>query len=233
MQLSRRTLLGSLAAAGGLELAGLGLARRAVALTSQQEMVDRARLTFEKLTTSQDTDELPDFVRRCRGLLIFPELVKAGFIFGAEGGGGVAMVRDETRGWSDPAFYTLVGGSIGLQIGGQLSEMVMTIMTQESIDALIDNQFKFGGNISIAVGPVGKTLGRDSTTALNADVYAFAISKGLFGGMSLDGSGILKRDSWNQAYYGFEATPYGVLIEQRFHNPNAAPLVQAATGVAG
>lgn len=229
MQLSRRMLLGGLAAAGGLGLAGGGPARRALALSPQQEMVDRCRISFEKLTTSPDTSELPGFVRRARGVLIFPELLKAGFILGVEGGGGVALVRDDTRGWSDPAFYTLVSGSLGLQIGGQVSEMVLTIMTQDSIDALIDNQFKFGGNISVAFGPVGKGLSRDSTTALNADVYAFAITKGLFGGMSLEGAGILKRDSWNQAYYGFEATPFGILIERRFNNPNAAPLVQALT----
>ncbi|MBX6323781.1 MAG: lipid-binding SYLF domain-containing protein [Rhodospirillaceae bacterium] len=232
MQLSRRTLLGGLAAAGGLELAGLGLARSAFALSPQQEMIDRSRITLEKLTTSPDTSELPGFIRRARGVLIFPEVFKAGFILGAEGGGGVALVRDDTRGWSDPAFYTLVSGSIGLQIGGQVAEMVLTIMTQESIDALIDNQFKFGGNISIAFGPVGKGLARDSTTALNADVYAFALTKGLFGGLSLEGAGILKRDSWNQAYYGFEATPFGILIARRFSNPNAAPLVQALTATA-
>jgi SH3 domain-containing YSC84-like protein 1 len=233
MQLSRRTLLGGLAAASGLELASLGFAKRALALSDQQELVERSRVTFDKLTTSEDTAELPDFVRRSRGLLIFPELVKAGFILGAEGGSGIALVRDETRGWSDPAFYTLVAGSIGLQIGGQLSEVVLTIMTQESIDALIDNQFKFGGNVSVAIGPVGKGLSRDSTTALNADVYAFALTKGLFGGLSLEGAGILKRDSFNQAYYGFEATPFGILIERRFTNPNAAPLVQAVSAVAG
>jgi lipid-binding SYLF domain-containing protein len=233
MELSRRTVLGGLAAAGGLELASLGLAKRAMALSSQQELVDLAKVSFDKLTTSPDTSELPGYVRRARGVLIFPELIKAGFILGAEGGSGVALVRDDARGWSDPAFYTLVAGSIGFQIGGQLSEVVLTIMTQDSIDALIDNQFKFGGNVSVAFGPVGKGMSRDSTTALNADVYAFAMTKGLFGGVSLDGAGILKRESWNQAYYGFEATPYAIMIEQRLRNPAAAPLVQAVSGVAG
>jgi lipid-binding SYLF domain-containing protein len=229
MQLSRRTLLGGLAAATGAQVAGLGLARRAMALSPQQEMVDLCRITFEKLTTSSDTSELPGFVRRSRGLLIFPEVYKAGFILGAEGGGGVAMVRSEQLGWSHPAFYTLASGSLGLQIGVQVSEMVLTIMTQDSIDALIDNQFKFGGNVSVAIGPVGKGLSRDSTTALNADVYAFALTQGLFGGVSLEGAGILQRESWNQTYYGTDATPFAILIEQRLTNAAAGPLIQAVS----
>jgi lipid-binding SYLF domain-containing protein len=100
-------------------------------------------------------------------------------------------------------------------------------MIDDSVDALIDNQFKFGGDVSVAIGPVGKGLSLDSTTAFQADVYAFALTKGLFGGLSLEGAGVLKREGWNQEYYGADATPYSILIERRHVNPGADALVQA------
>jgi SH3 domain-containing YSC84-like protein 1 len=205
---------------------GLGTlaTRPAAALSDQQEVVDRARITFDKLITHPDFGELPDFVKRARAVLIFPSLIKGGVIIGGEGGTGVLMVRDQKQGWSDPAFYTLAAGSIGLQLGGQVSEAVFTVMSDRALDALIDNQMKFGGDMSVAAGPSGKRLQAAATTNFGSDVYSFAQTEGLFGGVSLDGAGVLKRDSWNDAYYGEGATPYAILIQRKFTNPNARVL---------
>jgi lipid-binding SYLF domain-containing protein len=139
----------------------------------------------------------------------------------------VLLVRDDKLGWSYPAFYTLAAGSLGLQIGGEVSEVVLTIMSEKALDAVIDNQMKFGGDVSIAAGPLGKGLEAATTTNLDSDVYSFAKTSGLFGGLSLEGAGVLKRDSWNTAYYGAGATPYAILIQRRFTNPNAQPLRDA------
>jgi lipid-binding SYLF domain-containing protein len=205
---------------------GLGTlaAHPAAALSDQQEVVDRARITFDKLITHPDFGELPDFVRRAKAVLIFPSLIKGGIIIGGEGGTGVLMVRDQSQGWSDPAFYTLAAGSIGLQLGGQVSEAVFTVMSDRALDALIDNQMKFGGDMSVAAGPSGKRLQAAATTNFGSDVYSFAETEGLFGGVSFDGAGVLKRDSWNDAYYGQGTTPYGILIQHKFTNPNARVL---------
>jgi len=216
----------ALAAVGfALLLAGFG--RPAAALSDQQEIVDKARITFDKLITSPEFAELPNYVKRAKAIMIFPELVKGGFIIGGEGGSGVLVVRDPTRGWSFPAFYTLAAGSLGLQIGGQVSEVVLTVMSDKAIDAVIDNQMKLGGDVSMAAGPLGKGVEASTTTNLEADVYSFAKTAGLFGGVSLEGAGILKRDSWNASYYGSGATPYAIVIERRFSNPNAQPLLDA------
>jgi lipid-binding SYLF domain-containing protein len=218
-----RTLLAVL----GIALLGLATARPAAALTDQQEIVDKARITFDKLITSPEFAELPGYVKRAKAVIVFPSLIKGGFIIGAEGGSGVLMVRDDKLGWSYPAFYTLAAGSLGLQIGGEVSEVVLTIMSEKALDAVIDNQMKFGGDVSIAAGPLGKGLEAGTTTNLDADVYSFAKTSGLFGGLSLEGAGALKRDSWNVAYYGTGATPYAILIQRRFSNPNAQPLRDA------
>jgi lipid-binding SYLF domain-containing protein len=100
-------------------------------------------------------------------------------------------------------------------------------MSQKALDAILDNQMKFGGDISVAAGPLGKGLGADTTTNLSADVYSFAKAAGLFGGVSFEGAGILKRTDWNEGYYGKGATPYAIVIERRFSNPNADTLRHA------
>jgi lipid-binding SYLF domain-containing protein len=218
-----RTLLATLA----LVLLGCAMARPAAALSDQQEIIDKARITFDKLITSPEFAELPGYVKKAKAVIIFPSLIKGGFILGAEGGSGVLLVRDDKLGWSYPAFYTLAAGSLGLQIGGEISEVVLTIMSEKALDAVIDNQMKFGGDVSIAAGPLGKGLEAATTTNLDSDVYSFAKTSGLFGGLSLEGAGVLKRDSWNTSYYGAGATPYAILIQRRFTNPNAQPLRDA------
>ena len=220
--LTRRSLmLAGLAAPA----ATLG-ARVAFALTPQQEVLDKARISFEKLITSVEFGELPGYMKRSKGVLIFPELYKGGFVLGAEGGTGVLSARG-VQGWSQPAFYDLMAGSVGLQIGGQVSEVVVTIMSDKALNAVLTDQFKFGGDMSIAVGPIGKGIGADTTTNMQADAYTFAKTAGLFGGVSFEGAGIIKKDAWNHAYYGQGATPQGIVMENKFRNPNTQALLNS------
>jgi lipid-binding SYLF domain-containing protein len=215
-----------------LMLAGLAApaaavgARAALALTQQQEVLDKARISFDKLITSVEFGELPGYMKGAKAVLIFPELYKGGFILGAEGGYGILAARTG-QGWSQPAFYDLVAGSLGLQIGGQVSEVVLTIMSDKALNAVLDDQLKFGGDMSIAVGPIGKGLGADTTTNMQADVYSFAKTAGLFGGVSFEGAGIIKKDDWNRAYYGQGATPRGIVVENKFKNPNTQALLKS------
>jgi lipid-binding SYLF domain-containing protein len=205
-------------------------APRAFALTSEQEVVEQARITLLKLLDNPEFREMPNYIKRAKGILIFPELYKGGFVVGAEGGTGVLMVRGSDGSWSDPAFYTLASGSVGLQFGGQVSEVIFTVMNQQAVDAVIDNQMKFGANASLAVGPVGKGIGSATTTNFNEDVYYFAKTEGFFGGISFDGSAILKRDSYNEGYYGKGATPYGILVSRQYKNPKAQILKSLLAG---
>lgn len=200
----------------------------ALALSDEQELVDESKITFQKLITSREFGELPRYVREARAIMIFPSVFKGGFVLGGEGGSGILLVRNRNgTGWSQPAFYTLLSGSVGLQAGAQLSEVIFTIMNDRAVDAILDNQVKFGAGVSIAVGPIGKGIGGNTTTNFDADVYSFAKTAGLFGGVSFDGSGILKRESYNQAYYGPNATPYAIVIENRYQNPNTRSLLNA------
>jgi lipid-binding SYLF domain-containing protein len=218
---SRRLLLAIPAAA----MAATYL-RPAFAMSDPQQLVETSRIAFLDMITDAGYSEMRGYVKQARALLIFPQLLKGAFIVGGEGGSGVLVARG-AGGWSYPAFYTLASGSLGLQIGGQVAEMVLAIMSAKALNAVIDNEFKIGGNIDVAVGPVGKGLSASTTTNLRADAYSFAKTQGLFGGLSLEGAGILQRDAWNQEYYGGGATPDGIVIAGQSRNKNAELLRSA------
>jgi SH3 domain-containing YSC84-like protein 1 len=197
--------------------------RPASALSDPQQLVESSRLAFLDMMTDSSYEEMRDYVRQSRAILIFPQLIKGAFIIGGEGGSGVLVARG-SGGWSYPAFYTLASGSLGLQIGGQVAELVLTIMSNKALGAVIDNQFKVGGNIDVAVGPVGKGLSASTTSNLRGDAYSFAKTQGLYGGLSLEGAGILERSTWNTEYYGAGATPDRIVNQRRHSNKNAEML---------
>ena len=206
--------------------ASMAFIRPAFALSDPQQLVESSRIAFLDMMTDSDYSEMQGYVKQSRALLIFPQLVKGAFIIGGEGGSGVLVARGSGD-WSYPAFYTLASGSLGFQIGGQVAEMVLTIMSAKALAAVIDNQFKIGGNIDVAAGPIGKGLAASTTTNLNADAYSFAKTQGLYAGVSLEGAGILERDAWNQEYYGSGATPDGIVVGGRSTNKNADMLRNA------
>jgi lipid-binding SYLF domain-containing protein len=201
-------------------------ARPALALSDQQDLVERSRLTFLKLIDHPDFPELKQYIRYARAILIVPSLVKGGFFIGGEGGSGVLIARSKQGGWSYPAFYTLGGGSIGLQFGGQVGEVVFTIMSEDGLRAVLSNQLKLGVDASIAMGPIGKGVEASTTTNFSSDIYQFAKTEGLFGGGALKGALVYKRDDWNQGFYGRAVTPQQIIFDNEVSNPRAEPLRQ-------
>jgi Uncharacterized conserved protein len=216
----------TLAVVAGL-MAALGTLGPARAATDEQEIVDKARLTTESLLSNPDFGMLQRTIKDAKGVLVFPALLKGGFIVGIEGGSGVLLARVPGGGWSFPAFYTLGGGSFGLQIGAQTAEVMLLIMNDGALESLMESQLKLGGDASIAIGPVGAGLEGSTTTNLDADIVAFSSTKGLYGGIALEGSIINARESKNESYYGVGATTRAIVIHQRFANPGANGLREA------
>ncbi len=116
------------------------LARTALAASPAEELVAESLFSIERLLGDPNLPDLKTYVKNARGVLIIPELVKGSFIVGAEGGSGVLMVRGSDGTWSSPAFYTLAAASFGLQFGGQVSEVVFTLMTEGAVEALLANE---------------------------------------------------------------------------------------------
>jgi lipid-binding SYLF domain-containing protein len=198
-----------------------------------QQLVEKAALTFESVLTDPNLAVVRDLLKQARGVLIAPQVLKGAFIVGASGGSGVFLAREEgAKKWSPPAFYTLGGVSFGLQAGGEASEVVLLAMSQRGVSALLSHNFKLGADASIAVGPVGAGA-QGATAALSADILAFSRSKGLYGGISLDGSVIAVREDWNTAYYGKSVTPADILVRQAASNPHAGRLIAAVAKAAG
>lgn len=194
----------------------------------QQALVDRASLTMEKFLTHPDMSWFRDHVKDAKGLLIVPQMLKGAFFIGGSGGSGVLVVRDATTGeWSQPVFYTLGSASFGLQFGGQASELVLMVMTPKGTEALYTSSLKLGGDASIAAGPMGVRLEGATPMNLSADYLSFALSKGAFVGISLDGALIEARDRWNEAYYGKQVRPVAIFVERSVNNPGSARLLEA------
>ncbi len=201
-----------------------GFVSGASALTEQEELVEKARFVVLKLRDHPEHPDLRQTLAEAKGVLIVPRLIKAGFIFGGEGGSGVLLARGADGNWSYPAFYTMGGGSVGLQIGAQWSQVMYVIMNDGGLTAIIDDQVTLGGDMSAVLGGSGKGLAASTTTNLAADIYAYSLAEGAFIGASLEGAVINRRDDWNYYYYGDGANATSIVIEQQFKNPHADDL---------
>jgi lipid-binding SYLF domain-containing protein len=179
-----------------------------------QQLIERSALTFKSMMSDNQYPGLVDLAARAKAVIILPNLIRGAFFIGGGGGNAVMLVRDGQGGWSNPAFYTLGGLSFGLQVGGQTSEMVITIMTDKGVKAVLDRQVTLGGDAGLAIGELGKGVNAATGIGLSADMYAFARSEGLYAGASLQGSVIAPRHTWNHQLYGNEATPAGILINR-------------------
>jgi SH3 domain-containing YSC84-like protein 1 len=195
----------------------------------QQLLVDKARVTFDTFMKDQNQLWLRENLNQAKGLIIIPSLLKAGFFVGGSGGSGVLIVKDEKTGqWSQPAFYTLGAGSLGIQFGAEAAEIIMMVRTQKAVDALFTSSFKLGGDTSIAVGPVGAGV----KSNIVADILSFSRTKGAFAGVSLEGSVISTKDKWNAAYYGKALSPADIIVKRSVSNPGAKNLLTSVAKAA-
>ena len=207
-----------------LALAAAGPAR---ADSDAEALVEKARLTFESMYNDSNYTELKRQLKLAKAVLIVPSQLKIAFILGGEGGSGVLVAKDANGAWGYPAFYTIGAGSLGLQAGAQMAEAVLVIMTESGLNSIISNQVKLGADLSMAVGPLGAGIGGSTTTSAGADVVTFTRTSGLYLGGSLDGAGIIKRDDWNDGFYGKGSTPHAIIFDGKLSNPKADPLRQA------
>jgi len=198
-----------------------------------RQLVEKAKLTVEQFQTDSNMGALRDLAKKAKGMLIMPQMLRAAFIVGGSGGSGVLVARDEKAGkWHGPAFYTLGGASFGFQAGADAAEVIILAMTDRGVTKLLSPQVKLGADISVAAGPVGGGAAA-ATAGLSADLVSFSMSKGLYGGFSVDGSVAGVRTALHQAYYGKPVTPTDILMKGAVKNRQADPLVAAAAKLAG
>ncbi|HVW98799.1 MAG TPA: lipid-binding SYLF domain-containing protein [Mucilaginibacter sp.] len=143
-----------------------------------------------------------NLLSECQGVVIIPKLINAGLIVGAKRGKGVAMVRLDDGKWSDPVFVTMTGGSIGAQIGVQSVDLVLVFRHKGVLAKVKNGDFTVGGDASAAAGPVGRSTSANTDYKLDAEIYSYSRSRGLFAGISINGSNLAIDKSSNANFYG-------------------------------
>jgi len=207
-----------IAAALGVAL----LAAPAAAGDKRQEATDLvadAAETLSYFANDSAFEPMWSLADQAKAVVIIPESWRAGFMFGASGGDAVMIARNKDGTWSQPTFFAVGAGSFGFQAGVEKSEVVLLVMTQRGMEHLLSTSVKLGADISLAAGPVGA-----GAKAQTTDILAFSRSRGLYGGVSLEGAILKTRKNFNKAYYSAEATPAEIIYKNEVYNPASASL---------
>lgn len=166
---------------------------------------------------------------KAEGIAIFPGTVRGGFIVGAERGRGIISVRDEkTRMWSTPAFLTITGGSVGLQIGVRATDLILVIQNRRGLENLVRNEWKVGAGAAATAGPVGRDAQAATDIQLRAEILSYSRSRGLFAGATLEGSTIREDQDANRRVYGETLSTRAIVFDNKAKSPEfAVPWFQA------
>lgn len=191
---------------------------------------EKAAQVFREIMRAPDKAVPQDILDGAECVAVFPQVLKAGFVFGARGGRGVASCRTAS-GWSAPAFFNLKGGSFGLQIGAQSTDFVLLFMTKNGLNRLMEDKFEIGGDASVAAGPVGRQAGASTNIRMDAEILSYSRSKGLFAGLELKGVVITLDDDDMIAVYGEGAKAKSVLRDGSINAPKAVRDYPIALGI--
>lgn len=231
---NRRAFIHGLMLAGavlvGTTVASTAQAASAPELAEQQRLVDKATLTLKAFAADPGLQAaLREWSPETRALFIVPQFIRGAFVFGGAGGSGLLLVRDEKTGnWGDPVFYTIGSASFGLQVGGDVSEIVLLVRTTKGLEEFYHSDFKLGANAGMAIGPVGEGA---SVHGLAADMIAYARKQGVFAGIAINGAFVAVANEANEAYYGRPVRPTDIAIKQSAYNPQSLELRNTATTV--
>lgn len=181
------------------------LAQKDKEIRNAAKITQKATKTLDEIMAISDKSIPADLLQKARAVAVFPNVVKGAFIIGGQGGKGLISRRVRGEGWGPPAVFKLGGGSIGFQIGGSSTDVVMLFMTEDSLKNLLEDKFEIGAEASAAAGPVGRTAKAATDAQLQAQILSYSRSKGLFAGISLSGAVISPDNDANNALYGMPA----------------------------
>ncbi len=195
------------------------------AVTSPETIISDAVSVINEMASKSDAADVANMIRGAKAVAIVPSMVKAGFVFGGEYGEGLILRRENGK-WFGPGFYNISGGSFGLQIGAQSVSLVMAVTNEKGVDAFLHSRTKLGGDVAVAAGPSGRRAEAAVDARGKASIYSYSISKGLFAGVSLDGSVIsisVKRDEqyWKKSIKAVDA------LKIQANDKRIQPLIKA------
>lgn len=192
----------------------------AVAATREEKRVADSADVLDQLLRIPEQSVPPTLLARAYAVAVVPNVVKVGFGLGARRGRGILVVRQDDNSWSNPAFITLTGGSVGWQIGAQSTDVILVFKTRKGVDGIAKGKLTLGADASIAAGPVGRTTSAATDLQFQAEVVSYSRSRGLFAGVALEGTGVTMDRKANAAFY----SDSGMTPERIFaSSPNIAP----------
>jgi lipid-binding SYLF domain-containing protein len=194
--------------------------KAAEANTKASGRIEAAGTILDEIQAAPDQRIPEEVLGSAECVAVVPSLLNGGFVFGGRYGKGVASCRTP-KGWSAPAFFTIGGGSFGLQIGGQATDLVMLIMNKGGMDNLLSSKFKLGADASAAAGPVGRHASADTDWKMRAEVLTYSRSRGLFAGLELAGAVIKQDKGSTREFYG-RMVPFKTSLKGDIEAPKTA-----------
>ncbi|MFA6281580.1 MAG: lipid-binding SYLF domain-containing protein [Candidatus Omnitrophota bacterium] len=201
----------------------LALSSLAHAEDKWNALIKECGTVLEEIQEMPDQSIPDDLLKKCSAIAIFPSTVSAGIGIGGKYGQGIIMIKDEkSKQWSEPAIFTIAGGSLGLQLGGQATDFVLLIMNRRSVDGILQGQFKLGADAAVSAGPVGRNAEAAADIQMKGGILSYSRSRGLFAGIKLAGDVITQDWKGNKALYNKDISAKEILLEQKMLMPKSA-----------
>src|SRR6202163_3901144 len=216
----------TVAMAGVLAFSTLAVARPASDKDERERLVNAGKVMKEILDVPDDIPK--DILDKARCVVVLPSVVKAAFVVGGSYGRGVIVCRrgkDFSGPWGAPAMYALEGGSVGFQIGGQATDFVILVINRSGVDSLLHSKVKLGAHASIAAGPIGRTASAETDAYLRAEMLSYSRSRGVFAGVSLEGTTLRPDDDANRRLYGRDASAATIITEPKIDAPPSGKML--------
>jgi lipid-binding SYLF domain-containing protein len=221
----KRLTIASLALLLGFNLMGLGAA---ASDRDERDRAQKAAKAFQEIMAAPDQTVPQELLDRAECVAVFPSVKKGGFVVGGQYGKGLISCRREEGSWGSPSFFTIGGGSFGLQIGGQAVDLVLLIMNPSGIDGLLQDKFEIGAGAAASAGPVGRNAHASTDVLLKAQILSYSRSRGLFGGLELKGAVITQDKEANHNVYGKEISARDILVDAKAR-PTASTQIYTQT----
>jgi lipid-binding SYLF domain-containing protein len=187
---------------------------------AEMDRVEEATKVLDEMLAAKDNGIPKSILDKAAALVVIPSTVKGAFVVGGQRGKGIISGRSGSQ-WSPPAFITLTGASVGFQIGGQATDVVLVVMNERGLDNLTKNSFKIGGDASVAAGPVGREATAATDYRLQAEILSYSRSRGLFAGISLAGSTIRADRDANEKVYDVAYNTRQIIVDQKGGSPSS------------
>ncbi len=169
---------------------------------NENSKVEAATEVLQEIMEVPETSVPVSLLKNAYGVAVIPGVVKAGFIVGGRAGRGILVVRMSDKTWTNPTFVTIAGASVGFQVGAQSTDVILVFKSRKSIDGIVKGKFTLGADASIAAGPVGRQAGAGTDLQFKAEILSYSRSRGIFAGVSLEGSALQIDNEYNESFYG-------------------------------